>query len=206
MNFPKLDQVIKALRSKGYPVFTKKEFDLTFYAVRTGFNEKLTRARVSDKFDDWVGVIWREGDKLRHKVTKATTDPGLYYLTRPMNPAGTAIIKPGHYPGVWARGRHSTQQAFRQKGNITVYRDRNRDRYLDMGPNTPTQTGDDFLINFHRANASRNLPTIGRWSAGCIVAQQAGRFAEFVHLGDKQIKETGINSFSLSLLVESDFK
>ena len=205
MNQPTLKEVLLAYDIKGYPKYLDRDFDLNLFGVRTGIPDHRGDIQQYDKFDDFVGCIWRENGRIKYFVCPATTDPGLHYLTYPINPKGTAIMVPGHYKGLWIRGRHKTYSAFRQNRPVKVFRDRNRDKYLDVTESDSRVEEGMFYINLHRAHSSSILSKIGRYSAGCQVIQNPMDFNLLRDLGDKQIQSIGANSFSYSLFTENDF-
>ena len=104
--------------------------------------------RDSNYFNDWIAAAWHQGGRGNLIMLPATTDPGSYWRTHPMNPKGTAILAPGRYPGMWRLGLHRGQyEALVQIGACIVYRDNDRDQQLDG------QLVDHgiFGINLHRA-------------------------------------------------------
>src|SRR5690606_6980092 len=135
-------------------------------------------------------------------IFPATTDPGRRYLNRPINSSGTAIVKPGHYRGLWKKGPHGSRRidAFRQNNPVTAFRDRDLDNYLDMA-GVREETG-VFWINLHPPPSGPGAPPrqIGPWSAGCQVPASWDAFADLRRLRDLQIRHTGADSFSCSLL------
>jgi hypothetical protein len=208
MNKPSFNDVKKALRSKGYPIFGNRDFDITLFGIRTNIGGATGQSLQTDKFDDWLGAIWREHGSMQMVIVEATTDPGLAILKSPVNSAGTAIMVPDHYKGLWTQGRHSKiTNAFRQSGNVTVWRDRDRDNYLDMGPSVKKETGSDMWINLHPATyrVGGSASQVGRWSAGCQVTKTWNDFAKLRDLRDEQLKRWGTSVTSYSLLTAKDF-
>lgn len=206
---PDINTVIEVLKGKGYPVFDGRDFDLTLFGIRTNIGGPTGQSRQYDTFDDHIGVLWREQGKMQMLLVDGTTDPGLYYLQHPINADGTAIMVPDHYPGLWQKGPHGRGRvdAFRQKGEVAVYRDRDRDNYLDMGGHISVQRGTRFWINLHPATyrVGGRARSIGQWSAGCQVIQDWKDWSRFVRLRDEQIRRTGVDSFSYSLVTRADF-
>ena len=123
------------------------------------------------KPDQWCDLIgWYTATDFRAVV--GTTRPGIATLRAPMNPNGTAILKPGLYRDVYQIGHHqgrTDHEAFVQVGRMAVWRDNDRDTQWDL-------IGHDvglFGINLHRANRSNEAAVVGPHSAGCQVIRRA---------------------------------
>ncbi len=167
----------------------------------------------ADYFDDTILVICRRvaGGDLRVKAWPATTDPGLTYAKHRFGAAaGTAILVPGQYRGVYkidrhGRGRASEHEALCQRnGSVKVWRDKTLDAVHDFGA-AAMQEG-SFGINIHRSslrNKGNEDETIGPWSAGCQVFQRKTDFDEFMGLCRQARKRYG-NSFTYTLLTQED--
>ncbi|MGL5926710.1 MAG: peptidoglycan-binding protein, partial [Chroococcidiopsis sp.] len=121
----------------------------------------------------------------------ATTEPGRYYTQNPMNPKGAARIAFGNYVDAWAIGRHHTQDALVQVGNITVHRDLNKD---GMRTGDKLDTGSSFGINQH--TTSNNPLEIGKWSAGCLVTPSPTSHAKFMQL----MRDSGRKYFDTTII------
>jgi len=157
-----------------------------------------------NKFDDILLACYRDTHK-RWLVDsyQITTDPGLYWLKKPMNVNGTAILCAGQYRGAYQIDKHRGKyDALCQRGApLSVWRDGNRDSTHDMNDDT-IDTG-YFGINIHKAG--RNSAQVDKWSAGCQVFKNDGDFKEFmttVRAGEKQFG----NSFTYTLLESTDLK
>ena len=184
-----------ACQRQGYPFFDAGDFNLNIIGLRTNDNR-------GELFNDWLFVAFRQNDHEQLLAFQITTDPGTYWLEHPMNVKGTAIVKPGHYPKLWSLGRHKNQYpALVQTGQITVYRDNDKNDTLDMTPGTE-QKG-HYGINLHRAGRLTDARSkIGRWSAGCQVFQSGADFELFLAI----VRRAGISwgdQYSYSLLTES---
>lgn len=142
------DEVKDIYKKNNYVFFEDGKYNLNLFAIRT--NEKI-----ANKFDDFVCIAYKdENNNKIVKIYEATTDPGTYYLNNPMNVNGTAILKPGQYRKSHIIGLHQNKyEALVQRGNLTLYRDNNKDNILDFNENN-TITGKDFGINIHRATAN----------------------------------------------------
>jgi len=103
------------------------------------------------------------------RTTPASVDPGRRYTERPLHAKGCANLKDGQYP--YKKGIHRGYPAFVQAGDVTVWRDRDRDADRDAGE--IEETG-KFGINIH---ASTRKQESDPGSAGCQVVQ-GGRYGD----------------------------
>jgi hypothetical protein len=142
--------------------------------------------------------------KERIRFYTITTDPGTYYLQHPMNTLGTAVLKPGQYPGSHAFGYHHQKQdhpALVQVGTLTVYRDNDKDNVPEV--TKVEDKGSGFGINIHGANKNGITTSIGKWSAGCQVFCEWNKKEEFLTIC--KIFQTALkNKYTYTLLEEQD--
>lgn len=206
----KIDQIIKVLKAKGHPVFEvdTKPYNLNIVGIRTADNG-------SNTFNDWLTVFWKHNGKWTLRFFQCTTDPGVYWLQNPSAVMGTAIVKEGHYKGLWRIGMHQGKyKALTQKNPITVIRDFDRDANLDY--NSGKEETGIFGINCHRANENGKSVSVDKWSAGCQVLQnkqifnpdnQAVKVYEFDYFMNlcEKCKENWGDSFSYTLINQKDF-
>lgn len=174
----------KTIESKGYKWF---ENGVNIIGVRTN-------DATPNKFNDFICICYKDV----FYGFEATTDPGMYWLKKPMNVKGTAILVPGQYIDSWTIGLHSKYEALRQVKPVAIYRDNNRNEVLDMNPNT-IQKG-VFGINIHRAHLTVLQWVVEKYSAGCQVIRSAKAFSKFMEIC-KSSKQT---YFSYTLLEEKD--
>ncbi len=181
-------------------ILLSNRFDLSLAPFRLNIVGIRAKGTVAGSFDDEIHVFWRDdAGKWQHRNYPATTDPGTYWLQKPMMPQGTAILKAGQYVGAYQIGKHQGRyKALVQRGGpVTVVRDYNRDSVLDF-VNGQEESG--FLgINIHRAERVGTTYEIDRHSAGCQVFQDAGHFAEFMQLCEIHRERHG-NSFTYTLV------
>jgi hypothetical protein len=155
---PVLHKVKQLYRDHGMPVNNVNVFGL-----------RDSSKWEKDIFNDYIGV-W-SGDELL--IYAATTDPGKYYTTNPMNRKGTAHLVLGNHIGIWMIGSHKNEyEALVQWGNeVTVWRDRNKNNVKDQGElvesgyfgiNCHTDMGVDMFIDYA--------------SAGCQVIRDSNSF------------------------------
>lgn len=109
----------------------------------------------------------------------ATTEPGDYYTTHPMNTKGAARIAFGQYQAwqVGFHGRHDSHEALIQVEPVSVYRDYNKD-YKRTGDFLDTGL---FGINQHWGY---DLPVtkVYNASAGCLVGRSRSSHRLFMEL------------------------
>ncbi len=183
-------QKIQELYAKmGYRFFSSKPYDLNFGVIRTDLTNGLDQS--ADAFNDIFFVAYLdETGKGRVHEYMGTVDPGKLELLDPSfaqaKKDGTAIIAEGYYPSVYVLGTHGTGQwqheALRQDGTMSYYRDNNRDVILDL----VGKRSDNYATNHHAADKVNLRKTIGRYSAGCAVAQNYADLQKTIALVKKQ--------------------
>lgn len=196
MNSPDLNHVLRTLEKNGYKIFDNdaKPYNLNIVGLRTS-------DMTPNSFNDWEYVFWKHAGSWEMLKFQVTTDPGLYYLKNPVNELGTAIVKPGQYPGVWQRGLHKGKyNALVQVGNLTVYRDADRDWQYDL---TGKEQSGKFGINNHRAVENGQSIMVDRWSAGCVVFADYYQFEIFMRL-ISEAEKLGNLLFTFTLITEQE--
>lgn len=181
----------QALAERGYRI-AMRPFELNVIGIRANTS-------VPNVFNDSLNVLFIDNTgRLANVSWRATTDPGTYWLKNPMNPQGTAILKPGQYFGSHALGMHRGKYlALVQVRPVTVIRDFNRDGNADYAIGRE-ETG-LFGINIHRASVEGTTKTIDKYSAGCQVFANADDFSAFLQLAERHKNIYG-NSFTYTLL------
>lgn len=194
---PTIEQIIETMNRLDYKVFDNdsKPYNLNIVGIRTA-------DMTPNVFNDYEYAFWKYKGSWEVLKFSVTTDPGLYYLKNPLNYAGTAIVKPGQYPGLWQRGLHNGKYtALRQVGEIDVYRDADRDKSYDISGKV--YTGRSFGINNHRAVENGRSVMVEKWSAGCIVFEDYYQFEIFMRLVT-EAEKNWTNTFTFTLLREQD--
>jgi len=193
---PSVSDIIRVMHDKSYRVFENKNgYDLNIVGIRSAQIEQ-------ESFDDWITVFYLSDGRWNYFAFPGTTDPGSFYLHEPISVSGTAILKPGQYRGSHKVGKHKNYKALQQQKPVTVFRDNNRDGYLNTD-GMPQETG-MFGINIHRSNAHRPSTLVGKWSAGCQVLQDPVHFNFLMELCETAATQYS-NSFTYTLLEEADF-
>lgn len=191
------EQIEKAVKAKGFVWFedpSNKGYDVNIVGIR---NDSPGQ-KVTNLFDDWLTISYKENGIWRYHEWEATTDPGRRGVQQFGNPNGVARLVPGQYRSSYALGLHQGKyQALRQNRPVKVYRDKNKDLVFDENI---IQEG-LFGINLHKAGD--NSTYVENWSEGCQVFKRAIDFARFMDICNKAAKIHG-NSFTYTLLTSSD--
>ena len=196
MNYTK-DKIEAAVKAKKYVWFEgAKDFDVNIVGVRTS----ETGQAVTNAFDDRITVSYKENGNWVYKEWIITTDPGKKGVMEYHNAAGVARLVEGQYRGSHMLGLHQGKyEALKQKSNVKVYRDPNRDMKYDENK---IQEG-VFGINIHKAGADSTY--VENWSEGCQVFKRAKDFEEFMAIMRKAAAIHG-NSFTYTLIESADIK
>jgi len=190
-----LQNILNAMAKKRYIVY-QEPYRLNIVGVRVS-------NPIPDSFDDSINVFYKDaGGNWQFNSFVGTTDPGAKYLNTPINPNGTAIVKPGQYINSHKIGLHRGEYtALVQQGKLTVIRDTNKDSTLDF--NSGKEETGYFGINIHRATDNGISKTVGGWSAGCQVFASSSDFARFIDLCKQHSAKYG-NNFSYTLIPYGD--
>lgn len=193
------EQVEATIKSKGYVWFddnANKGFDINIVGIR---NSK-TGNTVTNIFDDFLTLSYKEGGVWKFHIWPATTDPGKKGVMEYHNAAGVARLVPGQYRGSHGIGLHQGKyEALKQAKNVKVYRDANR----DMVYNEDKIQEGVFGINIHKAGVDSTY--VENWSEGCQVFKKASDFEAFMAIVRKARDIHG-NSFTYTLLESKDIK
>ena len=183
-------------KNKGYAYFTNGAYNLNIIGVRA------SGAIITNSFDDILLIIYKTPTGTwNRQLYQITTDPGQFYMNKPCNSKGTAILVPGQYRGTYKIGLHRGKyKALCQNKPVKVYRDNNKDSVYDYDPNKLDEGM--FGINIHKAGTlSKRVNT---WSAGCQVFASETEFRAFMNYCNKQIKYGHGDTFTYTLLKEED--
>ena len=174
------ENILSSIQAAGYATFTTETpYDLNIWGVRTDDT-------TPNVFNDYLGITYRDENGVWHtECWVATTDPGLYWLDNPGNVNGTAILVPGQYRGVYMVDKHGGKyDALCQRaGEVTVWRDNDRDGQLTYGGQTYSGY---FGINLHHASYTGTSTQVDKWSAGCQVIANIDDFNRFMTIVMRQ--------------------
>jgi len=193
----KREQIEETVKSKGYVWFEGlKDFDVNIVGVRNS----STGDKVTNVFDDFLTVSYKEGGEWKFHIWPATTDPGKKGVMEYHNAAGVARLVPGQYRGSHTIGLHQGKyEALKQQKPVKVYRDKDKDMQYDENI---IQEG-VFGINIHKAGADSTY--VENWSEGCQVFKKSVDFDSFMKIMNKAASVHG-KSFTYTLIESKDIK
>ncbi len=193
----KREQIEETVKSKGYVWFEGlKDFDVNIVGVRNS----STGDKVTNVFDDFLTVSYKEGGEWKFHIWPATTDPGKKGVMEYHNAAGVARLVPGQYRGSHTIGLHQGKyEALKQQKPVKVYRDKDKDMQYDENI---IQEG-VFGINIHKAGADSTY--VENWSEGCQVFKKSVDFDSFMKIMNKASTIHG-KSFTYTLIESKDIK
>ena len=163
---------------------------MNIYGIRSG--------RRTNKFDDIIGVTYRNEYNAFRCEYPCTLDPGLPWLLSPMDPGGAAAIYPGQYRGVWQMGSFRGRRALLQIRPITVYRDNNKDAVFDYNPDSRTIGMYGIFAHPHFQRTVR-ADNVGTSSAGCPAFASDLDINHFFSVLDLQFEHKMGNIFTFTL-------
>ena len=192
------EQIEAAVKAKGYVWFedtANKGYDVNIVGVRNSSTGK----KVTNLFDDNLTLSFKDEKGVwQFYCWMNTTDPGKKGVLEYHNKDGVARVVPGQYRGSHMIGLHQGKyEALRQKANIKVYRDANKDLNYDENKITEGIYG----INIHKAG--QDSTWVENWSEGCQVFKRVKDFDVFMSICKKAAKIHG-NKFSYTLLESTD--
>ena len=189
--------LLGVLKSKGYRIYSKP-YELNIVGRRTD-NTK------ANSFDDFIYIFYKNNDDdWEGYKAPSTTDAGTYWLEKPMQSKGTALLKGGQYVDTYKIDLHNGRYyALTQRLNpVVVIRDYDRNNVLDFN-NGKEETG-MFGINIHRASLVGTTKLIDKYSAGCQVFSNIDDFNKFMEMAYKQ-KDLYGNKFTYTLIDERTY-
>jgi hypothetical protein len=190
------EQVELAVKAKGYKYFENGDLNVNIIGIRNS----APGSKVTNLFDDWLTLSYKEGGVWQFYIWNATTDPGKAPMVAGNKIGGIARVVPGQYPGShMVRLHQGKYEALGQKANIKVYRDNDRDTEYD----TDTITEGVYGINIHKAG--QDSTWVERWSEGCQVFKRVMDFDAFMKICKRASKIHG-NSFTYTLIESKDIK
>lgn len=162
-----VDLLHEACLRAGYVFFERGDYNLNIIGIRSADKD-------ADTFNDALCLAFKQSGRWVLLTYDCTTDPGTYYRTNPLNPAGTAILAAGQHRAAYTLGLHQgNYEALVQAKALPVYRDADEDGCIDMRGEPQMEWGG---FNIHHASAFRKSWAVDKWSAGCQVAASPFEF------------------------------
>lgn len=194
------EQIEMAVKSKGYVWFTdpqNKGFDVNIVGIRN--NAPLIADKITNIFDDWLTISYKENGIWQSYCWKATVDPGKKGAQQFHNRKGVARLVPGQYRGAYAIDSHGGKYTAlcQRLQSVTVYRDADKNLAFDE---SKLDTG-MFGINIHKAG--RDSTWVENWSEGCQVFKRSMDFDAFIKIIQQARKIWG-NKFTYTLIESTD--
>jgi hypothetical protein len=173
------NKIKESVLAKGYKFFDVGDYNLNFIWNRVDY-------KITNKFTDFLYVLYRVNNIPTVLTIPATTKPGYYgSIDSPVTVdgiTGTAIIKEGQYRGSWdfvdSYSGFSSYPYFKQVGLVDYYRDGDKDWVIDCdeGPDDDDgykcveQDNKLYYTHWHRMsqNGTYGSGLINNWSLGCI--------------------------------------
>lgn len=197
------------LSDKFKSIFSRKGYK--FFEDNNQFNIISVRdeqAADASRFDDKLYFLYKENDTLTVEIYAVTTEPSPNWLRSPGNKNkpestawkyGAAILQPGQYESYWI-GKHRNQYdaIVQAKGQVTVWRDFNKDKKPDYGNSSGGTQQGWYGINIHKHISTPdsyidNIDSGGklsRMSAGCTIFKYNSEFDSFMQIATR-IRKNG---------------
>lgn len=181
------EQVQEAMKDLGYRYFEKGDFNVNVIGIRNS----STGNRVTNRFDDWMTISFKENGVWKFYSYACTTDNG----------DGTARLVPQQYGGCYVVRKHrGLYDALCQDREVKVYRDFNlKDGTYDESKIYTDAAG----INIHMAGEDSTF--VNNWSEGCQVFKRKKDFIEFMSFVKKAMELYG-NRFTYTLIESKNIK
>lgn len=173
-----------------------------WYEDRPNIIGVRTSLDVPDVFNDFLCLQWKEAGVSKFKIYPFTTDPGVAYQKKLLNPKGCAVMQPGQYVDCYQIGYHKGREDHRaliQIGVIKVLRDKDLDGIA--GNSGIIEVAGGQGCNIHGSQKAGTTKAIGPWSAGCQVHPIWKNKEEMMDIAEKFEVYTA-NKFTYTLITE----
>ena len=195
---PKIDKMVKFLKSKGYAVYDKKCV-LNIVGMR---NPTKDNGSVSNKFDDTLYVFYvnENGNWMEHTY-HCTVVPGYDKGTKQIG-SNRAVLQLGQYIDQYKLGFHQNNQDHKclKFATSVVHRNNDSKKY---NYSSRTEKG-GFGINIHRSGNPQGN-SVFNYSEGCQVFKEYAAWNQFIRLCEKQENVTNKKTFTYTLIKQSEY-
>ena len=197
------EQIEAAVKNKNYVWFSdnsNKGYDVNIVGIRNSSTGK----KVTNVFDDYLTISYKENGEWKFFIWAATTDPGkksMLEWNKMGITGGCARLLAGQWRTTWSIDKHQGKyDALCQRlAKVKVYRDTDFDLEYDEDKITEGMYG----INIHKSG--QDSTWVENYSAGCQVFKRVKDFDVFMSICKKAAKIHG-NSFTYTLLESNDIK
>ena len=197
------EQIEAAVKNKNYVWFDDKSnqgYDVNIVGIRNSSTGK----KVTNVFDDYLTISYKENGEWKFFIWAATTDPGkksMLEWNKMGITGGCARLLAGQWRTTWSIDKHQGKyDALCQRlAKVKVYRDTDFDLEYDEDKITEGMYG----INIHKSG--QDSTWVENYSAGCQVFKRVKDFDVFMSICKKAAKIHG-NKFSYTLIESSDIK
>lgn len=196
---PKIDKMIRFLKSKGYVVYDKK-FVLNIVGMR---NPSKDNGIVTNKFDDKMYVFFvNESGNWVDFTYYCTVVPGFDKGTNKIA-KNRAILQLGQYVDQYRLDFHQGKKDHKALKLATTVVLRQSSESTKYNYNSPTSKG-SFGINIHRSGNPQGN-SVFNYSEGCQVFKEWACWEQFIRLCEKQESVANKKTFTYTLIKESEY-
>jgi hypothetical protein len=194
--FTEKPPILKEVEKYQFKIFETGEMNINIIGARHPH-------QIPDIFNDYLHVIWKEGDTWIQYKFECTLDPGIYFLNSPMRKDGTAIVKhPQQIRSGLKIGTHKGKyKCMVQNKPFKVWRDANMNDTIDEFNDSIS-----WGIQIHRANSKYKSKRIHNWSAGCTVLPDPQKYGIFMALIEQSIEKNPTWKFFTYTIIQGVFE
>lgn len=187
----------RTIAKKGYIWYEDKP---NIIGIRSTLN-------VPDVFNDPLCIVYKENGIEKLYTAIITTEPGIAYQKKLLNPKGCWVMMPAQMVDAYAPGLHqgkADHRCLRSVGKIFGLRDANLDG-IAGNSGTPTWVdGTTVGANIHGANKAGITAKVGPWSAGCQVHNDWKKKEQMMDICEKLYPK--VKKFTYTLVTEKDLE
>jgi hypothetical protein len=195
-----IDSLKKTIQSLNYIWFEDKP---NIIAIRT-------KLQVPDVFNDILCIVYKKNNIEYLYTTTITTEPGVYYQKKLLNPKGCWVMMPAQMIDAYAPGFHQNKtdhRCLRSLGKIYGLREDDKDGIIgnDKDAVATWVEGSTVGANIHGAKKLQDLTEIvGQNSAGCQVHSRWSKKEEMMDIVEKLYPN--LKRVTYTLIKEEDLK
>jgi hypothetical protein len=179
------EQIEVAMKKLGHAYFENGDYNVNIIGIRNSSTGK----RVTNLFDDWMTIAYKENGVWKFHIWPCTVDNG----------AGSGRLVEGQYRGSFTLGLHQGKyEALKQCKPLRVYRDWN----LKDGTYDESKIYTDVAgLNIHMAGVDSQQ--VNNWSEACQVFKRSADYHVFMPIVKKAVPLHG-KLFTYTLIGSKD--